>query len=187
MTRYDVIVIGAGPAGTAAAMLLAQVGRRVLLLEKSRFPRHKLCGEFITPEALGVFDRLGVRERMFEAGAVRIRTITLHAPEGQRIEVPMEWIAGGASHAISLSRARMDAILLDRARESGVEAREGFHVSPRFERDGDISLIEGKADGETIERFAAPLVIDASGRNGVFSHQAEQPASRFEGSRLFGC
>jgi flavin-dependent dehydrogenase len=113
--------------------------------------------------------------------------MTLYAPEGQRIEAPMEWIAGGASHALSLSRARMDAILLDRARESGVEAREGFHVSPRIERDGHFSVVEGKADGETIERFSARLVIDASGRNGAFSHQIEQPVSRVEGSRLFGC
>lgn len=195
---YDVIIIGAGPAGTTAAIKLAQDGRRVLLLEKSRFPREKLCGEFITPECLDVFDRLGVRKRMFDAGAQVIRRFTLFAPDGRSLSVPMEWIAGGHTHAIGLSRAMMDWVLLERAREVGVEVREGFYVSPRIRREGDLSIIEGKAGSGAVgagsvvnaansETLAASLVIDASGRNGVFSNQVQQPVSRFKGSRLFGC
>lgn len=185
--NYDVIVIGAGPAGSTVSTLLAEAGRQVLLLEKSRFPREKLCGEFITPECFPVFDRLGVRQRIFDAGAKIIRRWTLFAPDGRSVEAPMEWLAGGYRHAVGLSRARMDAILLDRAVEAGVETREGFHVSPTFHRENGLSFIEGKADGETVERFAAPVVIDASGRNGAFSNQSPQPATRIEGSRLFGC
>ena len=184
--RYDIIIIGAGPAGTTAAIKLAQDGRQVLLLEKSRFPREKLCGEFITPECLDVFDRLGVRKRMFDAGAQVIRRFTLFAPDGRSLSVPMEWIAGGHPHAIGLSRAMMDWVLLERAREVGVDVREGFYVSPRLRREGGLSLIEGKA-GSTVESLSASLVIDASGRNGVFSNQVQQPVSRFKGSRLFGC
>jgi flavin-dependent dehydrogenase len=184
---YDAIIIGGGPAGATVSTLLAQAGLRALLLEKSRFPREKLCGEFITPECLNLFDRLGVRERMFDAGAQMIHQWTLFALDGRGVNVPMEWIADGHKHAIGLSRARMDSILLDRAREAGTDVREGFHVSPNFFRQDGLSLIEGRADGETIERFAAPIVIDASGRNGVFWNQAAPQASRFEGSRLFGC
>jgi len=184
---YDVIIIGAGPAGSTAAIQLAQGGRRALLLEKGRLPREKLCGEFITPECLDVFDRLGVRGRMFDAGARVIRRFTLFAPDGRSLDVPMEWIAGGHPHAIGLSRAVMDWVLVERAREVGVEVREGVHVSPRLRREGGLSVIEGKADGATVEHLAAPLVIDASGRNGVFSNRVRQPVSRFKGSRLFGC
>src|SRR5262245_9260618 len=129
---YDVIVIGAGPAGSTVSTLLARVGLRALLLEKSRFPREKLCGEFISPECLNVFDRLGVRERMFGAGAEIINQWTLFAPDGRSVRVPMEWIADGYNHAIGVSRAQMDLILLDNARAAGVDAREGFHVSPQF-------------------------------------------------------
>lgn len=185
--NYDVIIIGAGPAGSTAAIKLAQSGHRVLMLEKSRFPREKLCGEFISPECLNIFDRLGVRQRMFQAGARIIRRFNLFAPDGRSLEVPMEWMADGHSHAISLTRAMMDWILLERARELGVEVREGFHVSPRLARQGDLTVIEGNADGSTIEKFSALLVIDASGRNGVFSNQVQQLASRLKGSRLFGC
>ncbi len=185
--NYDAVIIGAGPAGSTAAIELALVGRRVLLLEKSRFPREKLCGEFLTPEGLNVFDRLGVRRQMFDAGAKIIRRFTLFAPDGRGVNLPLEWIADGDSHGISLTRAAMDSVLLSRAREVGVEVREGFHVSPRLRREKDLTFIEGKADGATVEEFGASLLIDASGRNGVFSHQLQQPASLLADSRIFGC
>ncbi len=188
---YNAIIIGAGPAGSTAAIGLAQSGYRILLLEKGRFPREKLCGEFITPECLDIFDRLGVRKQMLDAGAQTIRRWTLFAPDGRGLNVPMEWIADGHPHAIGLSRAMMDWVLLERARELGVDIREGFQVSPRLRHEGNLKIIEGKADNATIEQFSAPLVIDASGRNGVFSKQTQQvdpqAVSRFEGSRVFGC
>jgi menaquinone-9 beta-reductase len=188
---YDVIVIGAGPAGSTVSALLARSGARVLLLEKSRFPREKVCGEFITPDCLSVFDRLGVRERIFDAGAKQVDRWTLFAPDGRGVDVPMEWIAGGHRHAIGISRARMDLILLECARQAGVDAREGFHVSSRLLRDNghedERMFIDGKADGETVERFSAPLILDASGRNGVFSNQISRRTSLLGGSRLFGC
>jgi menaquinone-9 beta-reductase len=185
--QYDVIVFGAGPAGSTVSALLARAGLRVLLLEKSRFPREKVCGEFITPDCLNVFDRLGVKDRMFDAGAKIIDKWTLFAPDGRSVDVPMEWITEGHRQAIGISRARMDLILLECARQSGVDAREGFHVSPRLFRENGTIFIEGKADGETVERFSAPVAIDASGRNGVFSNQIAQRASLLGGSRLFGC
>jgi menaquinone-9 beta-reductase len=184
---YDAIIIGAGPAGSSVSALLAREGLRALLLEKSRFPREKLCGEFVTPNCLNVFNRLGVREQIFEAGAKIIDQWTLFAPDGRGVDVPMEWIADGHRHAIGISRARMDLILLECAKEAGVDVREGFHVSPRLIRENGTTFIEGNADGETVEQFSAPVVIDASGRNGVFSKQIAQRTSLLGGSRLFGC
>ncbi|HZF38338.1 MAG TPA: FAD-dependent monooxygenase, partial [Blastocatellia bacterium] len=124
MIDYDVIIIGAGPAGSAVSALLAREGMRTLLLEKSRFPREKVCGEFITPDCLSVFDRLGVREQMFDAGAKVVDQWTLFAPDGRGVNVPMEWIADGHGQAIGISRARMDLILLECARQAGVDTRE---------------------------------------------------------------
>jgi flavin-dependent dehydrogenase len=180
----DVIVVGAGPAGTSASILLAQRGVKVLLLEKSRFPREKLCGEFLSPETLHLFERLGVRERMMDAGAQVIRNWVLVAPGGQRIEIPLKWLSEGGE-AIGLSRARMDQILLDRARECGVTVREGFHVAPRLSREGELTLIEGKAAGGAPERFSTRLLIDASGRNGLFAGTAQKATQRSRG-RFFG-
>src|ERR687887_417265 len=64
MSDFDVIIVGGGPAGASAAIHLAGRGARVLLAEQKRFPREKLCGEFISPECLEHFARLGVLERM---------------------------------------------------------------------------------------------------------------------------
>ena len=185
MTNYDAIVIGGGPGGSTVSILLAQAGHRILLLEKSRFPRHKLCGEFITPECSEILERLGVGERMFQAGAQRIHQWTIFAPDGRAIRIPIAWIADGAQTGMGLTRARMDAILLDRAREMGVEIRENFLVAPRFENRDGLGTVEGKADGVTIERFSGRLVIDASGRHSVFSE--EIPAASAPAPRLFGC
>ena len=65
---YDVIIAGGGPAGSSAAIHLATGGARVLLLEQKKFPRAKLCGEFISPECTPHFERLGVAEKMLAAG-----------------------------------------------------------------------------------------------------------------------
>lgn len=181
---YDAIVIGAGPAGSAVSILLAQQEYKVLLLEKSHFPRQKLCGEFITPECLTIFDRLGVRERMIEAGARLISHWKLFAPDGRGLEVPMKWIADGHPHAFGLSRARMDAIMLARAREVGVDVREGFAVSSSLRRDGPLTIVEGS--GPEAEFFSARLIIDASGRQGAFQ-SASREAQPSGAPRLFGC
>ncbi len=152
MNNYDVIVIGAGPAGSSVSTLLAGSGWRVLLMEKSRFPREKLCGEFISPECLAFFERLGVRDRMLAARPQMISKMVLFAPNGRGIEMPLTWLTNGEAQALGLSRARMDAILLDRVREMGVEVREGFHVAPRLEHGGEWHVIEGRADDQTVER-----------------------------------
>src|SRR5215813_13016763 len=82
---YDVIVIGAGPAGSAAAATLAERGRRVALIEKDKFPRDKVCGAFLAPEALALLDRLGVRSEVEGLPAERITHGSVCLPGGSNV------------------------------------------------------------------------------------------------------
>lgn len=183
--KYDIIVIGSGPAGAASAILLGAAGWKVLLLERGSFPRHKLCGEFLTPEARPILARLGTEDRMLAAGCALIRQFNIYAPDGRGLAIPMDWIARG--EALGISRAGMDLILMNRARETGVEVREGFTVSAKLSVEGEDRIIEGHEDGGPTEKLRGRVIIDASGRNGAFSRQVTQEASRLNGARVFGC
>ena len=82
---YEIIVVGAGPAGSAAAALFARQGRRVLLLDKARFPRPKPCAEYLSPGAVDVLQRLGALEPIEKSGQRRwLRGMQVVAPNGDR-------------------------------------------------------------------------------------------------------
>ncbi len=113
--KFDVAIAGAGPAGTSAAISLALKGARVLLIEEKKFPRAKLCGEFISPECLAHFKRLGVMEQMNDAGGASVAETVFYSRRGNSVAVPSEWFKSGAK-ALGLSRREMDHQLLERAK-----------------------------------------------------------------------
>src|SRR5882762_10374432 len=116
---YDIVIAGAGPAGTSAAIHLVRRGARVLLVEQKKFPRAKLCGEFISPECLRHFELLGVAERMLSAGGECLTQTVFYSRGGRSVNVPSSWFDNQHS-ALGLSRAEMDHKLLERARSVGV-------------------------------------------------------------------
>ena len=120
--RFDAAVIGAGPAGSAAAIILAESGRRVLLLEKDRFPRPKVCGEFLSGDALPSLERLAVKERVEAAGAEKIVRGSFHPMRGGQISF------GLPQPAMGISRFVLDELLARRAAEAGAEVRFGTRV-----------------------------------------------------------
>jgi len=133
---FDVAIAGAGPAGTSAAIALALAGARVLLVEEKKFPRAKLCGEFISPECLAHFKRLGVMEQMLDAGGTSIGETVFYSRRGSSVAVPSEWFKAG-TNALGLSRSEMDHQLLERAKSAGVEVLEDAHAS-RLIREGKV-------------------------------------------------
>src|SRR2546426_6248487 len=137
-------------------------GARVLLVEEKKFPRAKLCGEFISPECLTHFKRLGVDSQMLSAGGSSLSETVFYSRSGNSVVVPSEWFKSGAS-ALGLSRAEMDHKLLERAKSVGVVVLEEAHASGLLLERGQVRGIRVKT-GHGAGDYRAVVTIDATGR-----------------------
>ncbi len=148
---YDVIVIGAGPAGASAAITARAAGFNVLLLERGLFPRHKVCGEFVSAESLDLLHNLlGPQQDFLLRDAVSIDCTRIFL-DGRQIDTQI------APAAASIPRFDLDAALWASAKNRGVDAREKVIVE-RVSRNGHFHV---STSGET---FKSLSVIDATGR-----------------------
>ncbi|HEY7545454.1 MAG TPA: tryptophan 7-halogenase [Blastocatellia bacterium] len=183
----DVIIIGAGPAGSSAATRLARSSFRVLLVEEKHMPRHKVCGEFITPEALPTLERLGVADAIHQAGAQQITRLCLAASNGTKVETSIAEMSHGAESALSLSRARLDQLLFENAKGAGAICLEGLAVKNCLFADGSPCGIEAMSIEESREvTFTSRLVVDASGRSSRLMLRPEERKAGARGGRLYG-
>ena len=163
MRAIDVVVVGGGPSGAATAALLARRGVDVLLLDRARFPRAKPCGEFLSPAATPLLETLGVRDAIERAGARRLDRVRIVA-HGEPVELAFPDLGGGPRWGFSLSRERLDAILLDAARAAGAEVLEQVLVErPRLDA-GRVRGVAARRRGERQE-IEARIVVGAAGRN----------------------
>lgn len=160
---YDAVVIGGGLAGCSTALQLAQRGHSVLLAEQSTYPRHKLCGEFLSPEVQSSFRRIGVLDAVREAGASPMNRTFLTAASGAKTEHSLP------DTALGLSRHRLDTLLFRRACTAGVEGRSGTRVTGV-----EGSLSEGFALEVGAETVEARLVVGAYGRRGFLDRRLDR-------------
>jgi geranylgeranyl reductase family protein len=152
----DVLVVGAGPAGTAAAITLARYGRQVTMVDRAVFPRDKCCGDGLTAAALRRVEHLGLDPDRV-ASWQPVEDVVVVASSGRQMQLPLGQRQGGVL-AVSAKRADLDAALLDRARESGVEVIEGQAVTGVAAAPGSV-MVE-MADGSSRR---APFVVAADG------------------------
>ena len=162
----DVIVVGAGPGGSAAAYHLARHGLRVLLLEKTEFPREKVCGDGLTPRAVRQLVRMGV-DTSEKAGWLRNRGLRVIGG-GVRLELDWPDLASFPNYGLVRTRLDFDDMLAKRAVEAGALLRTGVTViGPVLDADGHAIGVQAKAgpEKEPVE-YRAPLVIAADGVSG---------------------
>ncbi len=186
MNIHDIIIIGGGPSGACAAILLAMQGLKVLLLEEKQMPRQKLCGEFVTPESFPSLNRLDVMDQMILAGARQIKSLRLSPTSGRLISTSISDLSGGKSWAMSISRARFDQILFDRARQAGATCLEGVAVRRCLYNGDQPEGVEGLdlSSGEAV-KFFGKLIVDASGRNSRLMLEPEERKGGKPGNRLY--
>src|ERR1043165_3332053 len=174
---FDVIIAGAGPAGSSAAIHRARNDLRVLLVEQKKFPRAKLCGEFISPECRRHFEILGVADAMIDSDPASITETVFYSSRGHNVTIPSSWFGGPA--ALGLSRAVMDNVLLRRAQECGVTVIEGATITePLIDKD-TVRGIKLKLNNDEL-RHTAPLTIDATGRARILTRKlnAHEPGKK---------
>jgi len=161
-----VVVLGGGPAGSSIAALLAAQGRDVLLLDRARFPRPKVCSEYTSPAALDVLDALGARAAYEAAAPSRLVGTDVYTPSGRTFRI--QYVHGGErKHALAMPRDRLDALLLDNARSSGVEVREGERGGGLLMDGDEVHGVLLSRPGEADVAVEARLVVGADGLHSV--------------------
>jgi geranylgeranyl reductase family protein len=152
----DVVVVGAGPAGAAAAIELARAGRSVIVVDKATFPRDKCCGDGLTTLALRELEALGFDRRGLE-GWYDVHSAWLRSPDGHETEVPLP---DTGLYAAVCPRVELDAALVDLARAAGADVREGVSVRAVAPSDDRVTV---DVDGGGLTRIAARYVVAADG------------------------
>ena len=166
----DVIIVGAGPAGSAAAHHLAQAGIDVLLLERTAFPREKVCGDGLTPRATRQLLRMGLD--LDAPGWVRNQGLRI-VGGGHRLELLWPDLADYPSYGLVRTRVDFDEVLVRHAEKSGARLRERTAVTGAVldERTGRVVGVTARGVDETGRRsgdeatFRAPIVVAADGNS----------------------
>jgi len=166
----DVIVVGAGPAGATTAFYLAQSGLDVLLLDKSRFPREKVCGDGLTPRAVKTLVGMGISVSE-QDGWVRNKGLRVIGA-GKRLELPWPELASYPGYGLVRTRLDLDETLARRAQQAGARLLEGVTVTGpvRDERTGRMTGVAAKAtDGGEDRTYLARVVVAADGNSSRLS------------------
>jgi flavin-dependent dehydrogenase len=172
MTRrdgsYDAVIIGGGPAGSTAAAVLAQNGRKVLVLEKEKFPRYHI-GESLLPFCYFPMQRIGMVERMKASHFPKKYAVQFVTQDG-KLSTPFYFfkhLPHEAAQTWQVLRSQFDQMMLDNAREKGAAVLEETEALDFVRDDGCVGGVVARTkQGDTVE-FLAPMTIDASGRGAL--------------------
>lgn len=166
MKIWDTIIIGAGPAGSSAAAILAQYGRKVLVLEKEKFPRYHI-GESLLPFTYEPLKRIGVLENMQKSAFVKKYSVQFVSQSGKASQ-PFYFNTRYPEHIAQtwqVLRSEFDMMLMQNVREKGADVREEMTLK-EYLKDGDRYVgVKVQDREEKLHEFLAPMTLDCSGRD----------------------
>jgi geranylgeranyl reductase family protein len=178
---YDVIVVGAGPAGVATALYANRHGLRVLLIDKQRFPRDKICGDAVARKSLGYLRDLGLLEAVRATTHEPIDTAILGAPSGAQIRFDLNPKRDPHTPYLICRRENFDDVLIRAARQN-VTVLEGWRIDDVLMESGKgVCGVCAKSDDGTVREYKARAVVGADGYSsvvarklGVYEHNRHQ-------------
>jgi len=165
----DVIVVGAGPAGSTTAYYLAQAGLDVLMLEKSTFPREKVCGDGLTPRGVKALVAMGISVSE-QDGWVRYKGLRVIGA-GQRLELPWPELSSYPGYGLVRPRTDLDQLLARRAQQAGARLFEGVTVTGPVldDRTGRIAGVTAKSGEDGEHSYRGRIVVAADGNSSRLS------------------
>ena len=173
--KYDLIIVGAGPAGSGAALYAAQYGLSVLLLDKAKFPRDKICGDAISGKSMMVLRELGLLEEAKKLPSAYIDSVIFGSPTFNTVQIPLQANEKkGLPPGLVIRREIFDGFLFDKAAKVVDGVRENFEVTELLFEDSRVSGVVGKdLNSGEILRFEAKITIGADGFNSVVARATQ--------------
>ena len=171
-SNYDVIVIGGGPAGSTIASILAREGRKVVLFEKERFPRHHI-GESLMTDTYFTFKRMGLLEKLKASPFVRKYSVQFANPAGKESRPFYFFEANHHECAVTwqVTRAEFDLMLIEHAEEQGAKVYQETQIKRVLFDDQRAYGVEARFKDGSLQEFHAPVVVDATGQTAMLSNK----------------
>jgi geranylgeranyl reductase family protein len=174
--KYDVVVVGAGPAGSAAAISLAELGWSVLLVDRARFPRDKVCGDFLSPRSIRVLQALGCWEAIRSAQRFSIHRSLVHLDGKLISRGPMPDVNDLAPYGLVVPRLVLDEILIRRAAHAGAEVVEGMEATG-LSLDPSGITVQARSGRRSTELIGRLVIIAEGARSRLTSGLELVPAA----------
>ncbi len=175
---YDAIIVGAGPSGASAALFLSKAGKKVLLIDKSRFPREKVCGDAFSGKSIGITRELGLLPEFEHHPHAIIHGLTMVAPNGKAVTVPFPNANGVDFAGYTIQRIRTDNIFLSAALlDANIFVRQNFSVTGLLrDENGIVCGVSGK-DSESGKEgvYKGRVVVGADGAASSVSRMVGLP------------
>lgn len=172
MNKYDIIIVGAGPAGATAALYANRSNLKCLLIDKSFFPRDKVCGDALSGKSVRIMRELGLVDEVEQLNGSLINRITFGSPSHKQFDINLKGSSDPAhiKQGFVIPREIFDNYLFEKAK-SVTDTKEGFTVTDLVYDKGILSGIKGINNNKEEEEFKAPIIMGCDGANSIVSRK----------------